>query len=302
MPAPPPDPSVPSTSRFALALLSLDGVGRVTAHRVLERFPTLDALRQTPREQVLLRLKGAPHAERTVETLFSDDAFGPALEQAQALLTTLGRKRIRALTPGDPAWPRGLDALDRADRPAVLYAYGDPGALRQPALATLAAAPIEGPHFETLQAVARNTLRRGAGLVMGAANGVDVALQKLAADAEVPSVAVLGCGLARLAPSLRPAATALVRAGGLLVSPFPMGHGPFDHDDRERALVQAALASVVLVVAPAAGSPEARSAAWAAEAGRPLALIPPAPADADWAEGARVADGRDPDALADLVA
>ena len=30
----------------------------------------------------------------------------------------------------------------------------------------------------------------------------------------------------------------LGRAGGLLLSPFPMDHGPFDHDDAERALGQ----------------------------------------------------------------
>ena len=61
---------------YVLALLSLDGVGRVTAHRLIEHFPTYDALRATPREQVLLRLKGLPHAERTVGLLFDETAFG----------------------------------------------------------------------------------------------------------------------------------------------------------------------------------------------------------------------------------
>ena len=278
-------------SRFALALLSLDGVGRVTALRVLERFPTLDALRATPREQVLLRLKGAPHAERTVETLFSDDAFGPALDRAGDVLAALGKKGVRVLSPGDAAWPAGLDALDRARRPAVLYVYGHAEALARPALATLASAPITGPDFEALQDTARRALARGTGLVTAAASGIDVALQKLAVSAGVPSVAVVGSGLARLAPSLRPAAVSLVRAGGLLASPFPMAHGPFEHDAKERALVQAALAQAAVVVAPAAGSPEAEAAAWAAEAGRPLALLPPAPPGAAWARAALVVDG-----------
>ena len=99
---------------------------------------------------------------------------------------------------------------------------------------------------------------------------------------------------------MRPGATALTRAGGLLVSPFPMAHGPFDHDDRERALVQAALGRAVLAVAPPADSPEDRAAAWAAEAGRPLLVLPPAPPDAPWADAARPVDV--PEAVADLVA
>ena len=50
-------PDRPSPA-FALALLSLDGVGRVTAHRLIERFASAEAVRGAPREQVLLRLRG----------------------------------------------------------------------------------------------------------------------------------------------------------------------------------------------------------------------------------------------------
>ncbi len=276
---------------FALALLSLDGVGRVTAHRILERFPTLDALRATPREQVLLRLKGAPHAERTVETLFSDGAFGPALDRASALLDTLQSKQVRVLAPSDDAWPAGLDAIPREERPVVLYLHGDVAALGRARLSFLTHAPIDGAVFETTQALARDVMSRGVGLVVGARHGVDLALQKLSLAADVPAVAVVGSGLARLERSMRPAATALVRAGGLLVSPFAMAHGPFDHDDRERAIVQAALGRGVCAAAPPAASPEDRAATWAAEAGRPLALVPPAPPTALWATDALRVEG-----------
>ena len=287
----PPDPSA-----LALALLSLDGVGRVSAHRLLERFPTLDALRATPREQVQLRLKGAPNADRTVATLFDDDAFRPALDRAGAEVAALRDKRIGVLAPGGAGWPSGLDALPRADRPVVLYTYGDAGALAGPALAVLARAPLDGGPFEAAQALVRRTATGGAGrtpvaLAVGAQSGVDLALQKVALDAGARVVAVVEAGLAKLRPPMRPGATALVRAGGVLVSPFPMTHGPFDHDDRERALVQAALGTAVCAVAPPPDSPEVRAAAWAAGAGRPLALVPPAPPGAEWADGALALDG-----------
>ena len=282
---------------FALALLSLDGVGRVTAHRVLERFPTLPAVRDAPLEQVLLRLKGAPNAERTVGAL-RDAAFDAALEAQRARVRALEGKGVHVLAPGSEAWPPGLGALPRSDRPVALYAFGDLGALAWPSLSVLAVAPLEAGPFEAAQEVARRTMAQGRGLVVGAAHGVDLALQKLSVGARLPAVAVVGAGLGRLDRSMRPAATALARAGGLLVSPFPMGHGPFDHDDRERALVQAALGRAVLAVAPPPGSPEDRAAAWAVGAGRPVALVPPS--RSDWAASALAVD--DPDAVAGLVA
>ena len=284
-------------ARFALALLSLDGVGRVTAHRLLERFGSAEAVRGAPREQVLLRLKGVAHADRTVEAV-CDAAFDDALEAAEARLEALRGRQIHVLAPGDDAWPSGLEALPRSDRPVVLFAFGDLGALAWPALSVLAAAPLEAGPFEAAQAVAGEVLGRGRGVVTGAAHGVDLALQKLSLGAGVPAVAVVGAGLARLERSMRPAATALTKAGGLLVSPFPMAHGPFPHDDRERALVQAALGRAVLAVAPPPDSPEDRAAAWAVEAGRPVALVPPA--DAPWTAGARPVD--DVEALAEWVA
>lgn len=282
---------------FALALLSLDGVGRVTAHRLLERFPTLEDVRSAPLEQVLLRLKGVPNAERTVGIL-RDSAFDDALEVARARLRALEDKHIHVLAPGADAWPAGLEALPRSTRPVVLYAFGDMKALAWPSLAILAGAPLEAEPFEAAQDVARKTMAKGRGLIVGAAHGVDLALQKLSIGAKLPAVAVVGAGLGRLDRSMRPAATALARAGGLLVSPFPMGHGPFDHDDRERAMVQAALGRAVLAVAPVEASPEDRAAAWAVEAERPVALIPPS--RSEWAASAHAVE--DADDVAGLVA
>ncbi len=266
-----PDAS-PTAAPFALALLALDGVGRVTAHRLLERFASPEALRATPREQVLLRLKGAPRADRTVETLFSS-AFDDALAEATAETARLAATGVRALAPGDAGWPAGLADLARDARPAVLYAYGNPEALRAPLLAVMGRPPVPADPYEAAQRTTRRAAAAGVGVVTGLANGFDLAVQKVALSAGRAPVGVIGSGLGTLTPSLRPAATALVRAGGLLLSPFPMAHGPFPHDDRERALVQAAMAQAALVAAPGADSHEARAAAWALEAGRPVAVV-----------------------------
>lgn len=264
---------LPSPSaRLALALLALEGVGRVTAHRILERFPTLDAVRATPREQVLLRLKGAPHAERTVDRLFSDDWSAEALAAADAQLVSHAARGLHVLAPGAAEWPPGLDSLDRAARPVLLLAYGNLQTLRRPLVAFLGQPPLAPDAFETAQSLARQVLSRRGGLAVGLAHGFDLALAKVSEGA---AVAVAPCGLARLTPSLRPGATLLVRAGGVLVSSFDMEHGPFEHDAREAALVQAALARAVVAVGAVSGTAVGKAAAWAAEAGRPLVGLPP---------------------------
>ncbi len=284
-------------SSFPLALLALDGVGPVTAWRLLERFGSAEAVRQSPREQVLLRLKGVAHADRVVDAV-ADPSFDDALDRASAQVEALAAKKIAVLAPGADGWPAGLMDLPRADRPVVLYAFGDLRALGWPSLAVLAGAPLDAGPFEMAQDVARRTTAQGRGLVVGAATGVDLALQKLSLAAGIPAVAVVGAGLARLAPPMRPGATALTRAGGLLVSPFDMAHGPFDHDDRQRALVQAALGRAVCAVAPAPGSPEDRAARWASDAGRPMATVGPA----EWAENALAVTPETAGDVAGLVA
>ena len=300
---------------FALALLRLGGVGRVTAHRVLAHFASPEALRATPREQVRLRLKGAPRAEATVAKLFGAD-LDEALDAARAQTRALAPKGVAVLASGDAGWPAGLDALPAADRPVCLWRYGHAGALARgaapevretiapeaqetaapeaPALAVLGRAGLPPAAFEAAQRLAR--AHAAGGVVTGAKDGFDLAVQKTAVGAGARVVAVAPCGLAKLAPSLRPGATAVVKAGGALVSPFPMGHGPFDHDEREAALVAAAVARALAASGggAGAGSPEAKALAWARGAGRPVADLDATGAEA--AIAAALAPGAAPEA------
>ncbi len=258
-----------ASSLFALALLGTDGIGRVTAQRLLGHFPTYDALRATPREQVLLRIKGAPNAAALVGHLFDDAGMGDALAEAEATLDALAERRVEVLTAHDTRWPAGLADLDRADRPVALYAFGDPGVLTRPAAALFARPPLPGPAFEVAQDLARKLIAHRLVAMTGAEHGFDVVVHKLCASAGQPSVLVANAGFGRMPKPVRPIASAVVQAGGLLLSPFPMAHGPYGHDDTERALVMAAAASASAFFAVPADSPEARALAWAVEHDRP---------------------------------
>ena len=255
---------------FALALLRLDGVGRVTAHRLLDHFPGVDALRAYPREQVLLRLKGAPRAEQIIARLFDETTVDAHLAETRKEIATLTERRIAVLAPGHPHWPTGLAMLPRSERPVVLYAFGSTEVVATKPVALFGQAPLPTAPFETAQTLARRLIAEGIPFACGARPGFDVVLHKLATAAAHPCVLVARAGLAQIDAPARPSAAAAVKAGGVLVSPFPVRHGPFDHDDTERALVQAALASPCAFFAPVAETSDARALSWALEHDRPV--------------------------------
>jgi DNA processing protein len=258
------------SAALTLALLRIDGVGRVTAQRLLAHFPTYDALRATPREQVLLRIKGAPRAAALVDTLFDAEAMRPLLAESADALATLASRRIEVLTGHDARWPAGLDALDLAERPAALYAYGDADLLTRPAVALFARPPLPGPAFEIAQDLVRKLIAHDLVVMGGTEHGFDVVVHKLCTSAGRPSILVANAGMARIPKPMRPHVSAAVGAGGLLLSPFPVEHGPFPHDDAERALVMAAAARASAFFTPEPETHEARALEWAVEHDRPV--------------------------------
>lgn len=265
-------------ARFALTLLALDGVGAVTAGRLVRAFGSLQKLRSTPREQVLLRLKGLPRAGDLVTSLFEDDELlRDTWAEVRADLDALAKRGVRVLTPRDPHWPPGLDALEGSEQPAVLYHYGHPEALAAPSVALLADAPLEDLPFGMAQRLGEDLVARGIRPVVAARPGFDVALVKRALGPESAKaarvLAVAQSGFAHVPPPVRPAVSALVKRGGGLCSVFPMEHGPFEHDAKTRAKVQAAVASAVVAVSPRADTPTASALKWAVAAGRPTFVI-----------------------------
>lgn len=245
----------------------MDGVGRVTAGTLLRHFPGYAALRDYPREQILTRLKGLPGAAALVNRLLDPDAMQPLLDAAEAALRDLASRSVRVLAAYGPGWPPGLGDLPRGGRPALLYTYGNLDVTTAPRVALVARPPLSDAGFERAQALIRVLVGEGVGLVAGLSSGFDTVAHRLS-DGRVPAVHVASCGLGRIPNAMRPVASAAVRSGGLLLSSFPMDHGPFDHDEAERIGLQAALAPACVFVEPRPGTPERHAMEWALSAGR----------------------------------
>lgn len=250
----------------------MEGVGRVTATRLFSHFASYEDLLRYPREQVLTRLKGAPRSEALVATLFDQPAMHSLLADARSSLDSLHRQRVEVLTSRDAAWPPGLSGLPRQLRPFLLHAYGSLEVLHRPVVSFFAHPPISPDSFERAQDLIGRLLSHQVVPGTGAAHGFDVVVNKLCygGPATHPSLLVASAGMARVPPSIRPTVSAVVRTGGVFLSPFAMKHGPFSHDDKERALVQAALARACVFFEPLPDTPEWHALTWAVEAGRPV--------------------------------
>ncbi len=265
------------SSAYILALLRIQGVGRVAAGRLAASFPNVDTLLACPREQVLLRLKGIPGKGRIAA--YIEEALPKQLPEARAALEALAQKNVHVSTMLDSDWPAGIADVPRSHRPVMLYLFGKRITLSKPWVAFVAAPPLSDTSFELAQKTIRMLADAGVVPATGAASGFDVVAHKLCNDADPPRPAamVVPSGLGKLPRELRPVATATVRTGGILVSAFPMEHGPFAHDTDESAFVQTALSrAIVCVDQDRTAMPALR---WALDAGRPVFSIGTTPDD-----------------------
>lgn len=268
---------MPNASTFALTLRRMDGVGRVTAGRLLHHFASEEEVRSYPREQVLTRIQGAPNGEDLVQRLFDKEAMRSLREEAQEEQEALREKRVEVLTPHHADWPSRLNDLPYSARPFLLYAYGNTELLSAPLVGLLARPPLDDTSFEQAQKLVTYLAEHDLSSATGARTGFDVALQKRIAETDCPTVMVAACGLAQAPSQMRPVITQVVRSGGLIVSPFPMQHGPFEHDEKDAALVLAALAAAPVFVSPRSETPEWAALQWLLDTDRSIFGITDAP-------------------------
>lgn len=276
-------------ARFAFTLLEIEGIGRVTASRLLHHFEHVEELRDFPHEQLLHRIKGAPNAQELVRRLRDPDTVARAAERADERLRRASEKNVQILIQNRQGYPPRLVDLDRSDRPVHLFLYGPAALLSTPTVGIFGSAPLGDRSFEIAQHLV-DACREHAGIpATGLEGGFDKALQERAAGRESghPTLILPACGLARLPRPLRPVATQALRSGSAMVSPFAMDHGPFDHDRKERTLLQAAHCDPLLFLEPAPDSAEDRALRWAT--GHRSVFVRPGP-ERPVPDGARTVD------------
>ena len=186
------------------------------------------------------------------------------------------RSRREVLTLGDAAYPQALLAIE--DPPLMLYRMG---LLSQPPQRAFAVVGSRNPTPQGLQNARRFSrafAEAGVTVVSGLALGVDGAahegaLEGAATDA-VATIAVVGTGLDRVYPKQHLELAHRIGERGMIVSEYPMGTPPLQHNFPRRNRLIAGLSQGTLVVEAALQSGSLITARLASEQGKEVFAIP----------------------------
>ncbi len=202
----------------------------------------------------------------------------PPDELIERALAWAAEPGSHVLTLADEAYPRTL--LDIADPPVLLYVKGDPALLQRPAIALVGARSATAQGEANAAAFAQSLAEAGLTIVSGLALGVDAAAHRGAlAAGSVGSpgggtVAVIGTGIDRIYPARNAALAREIAVSGAIVSEFPLGTPPLQHNFPRRNRIIAGLSQGVLVVEAALNSGSLITARLATESGREVFAIP----------------------------
>lgn len=199
----------------------------------------------------------------------------PAQADIERTLAWAGEAGNHILTLADAGYPRQL--FDIADPPVLLYVKGEPALLSRPGIALVGARSATAAGEANAEAFARALAEQGLVVVSGLALGIDAAAHRgalAAGSAGAGTVAVIGTGIDRIYPARNAALAREIAAAGAVVSEFPLGTPPLQHNFPRRNRLIAGLAEGVLVVEAALGSGSLITARLATETGREVFAIP----------------------------
>lgn len=248
-----------------VALTRLPAVGARTAHALLERFGSVEAV-FAARASQLRSVLGPDHPA------LSAIRGAPDPEQLARDREWLAHDGHHLVTWNDPDYPPLLREI--SDPPVAFYVAGDRALLARAQIAVVGARHPTPGGRENARAFAQALARAGLVVTSGLALGIDGAAHQGALAAGGATVAVTGTGLDRVyPPAHRELAHAIARAGAL-VSEFPLGTPPRAENFPVRNRLISGLALGVLVVEAAARSGSLITARCALEQGREVFAVP----------------------------
>jgi DNA processing protein len=181
--------------------------------------------------------------------------------------------RRRVICLGDPEYPAAL--LNTEDPPLLMYAEGDLGALRRPAVAMVGSRNPTPDGARNARAFAQALALEGWCVVSGLARGIDASAHEGALENGGVTVAIIGTGPDLAYPTTnRGLMRRIADSKGLVLSEYSPGTPPLAIHFPQRNRLIAGLAQGTLVVEAALQSGSLITARLASEAGREVFAIP----------------------------
>ena len=258
--------STPASLASWLRLQHTDGIGLLTAHALLARFGTPEAVFAAHRAQ-LLAVVGPAKADAV---LAPPD---PALAARHAaVLAWCAQPGNRVLCFGDGAYPALLRDIVAA--PLLLYVRGRAELLGQDGVAVVGSRHASLQGRQTAERMAWALADAGLVIISGLALGIDAAAHAGGLRGAGSTVAVLGTGIDRIYPDANSALAQRIAEEGCLISEYALGTPPLRDNFPRRNRVISGLARGVLVVEAAAKSGSLITARLAAAQGRDVYAMP----------------------------
>ncbi len=229
---------VPSSTsgslRIVLALLSLPGMGRKTAHRLLAGQDCVESL-----EVLLQRQRGKTYDAPQIEQAYA---------YAEKTLERSEREGIRVLSFFDSNFPLLLKSID--DPPLLLHLKGDLAALKSKvAVAIIGTREPTTFGEQSARRIAATVAKSQAIVVSGLARGCDAAAHWGCIEAKGKTVAVLAHGLDKVYPAENKSlAEEILATSGCLVSEYEIGQRAFKNNFVDRDRLQSGLSQAVIVI------------------------------------------------------
>jgi DNA processing protein len=252
---------------FALLKLSTcEGIGNESIHRLLQRFESARAALDAGRQNLL-------EVEGVGETLARRITSGPDMNRIERELDLMERARTRLVAIGSENYPVPLTHLGTS-APPLIRVRGE--IQRRDMLSVAIVGSRNCTHYGRSQSrrFAMSLTGMGFSIVSGLARGIDSEAHRGAIQAKGRTIALLGCGLARIDSLEDPELALSVCENGALVSELPMDAPPLPRHFPPRNRLISGLSLGVVVVQASRKSGSLITARWAGEQGKSVFAIP----------------------------
>lgn len=182
--------------------------------------------------------------------------------------------KVNKIVRSNKSYPKRL--LDISDSPKELYVLGSlQKLLTNPCLSVVGTRKITPYGRAVTEKLVIDIAKRGITIISGLAIGVDAVAHKASLEAGGQTIAVLPCGLDKPYPSShRQLAKHILENGGALVSEYPPGSPPLQHNFIARNRIVSGLGDAVLVTEAAAKSGTMHTVSFALDQGKSVMAVP----------------------------
>jgi DNA processing protein len=237
----------PTADSYWLALRRVHGIGPRTAHLLLERFGSAEAVFNKSEGEIA----GAGISRTTARNILEFRDFAP-LEKELCELPKIGARLVRWT---DADYPVNLRHI--ADPPPYFFMRGTITADDLKCVAVVGARTASDGGRRMAQRLGLELAAKGFTVVSGLARGIDSDAHQGALDARGKTVAVLGCGVDVIyPPENRKLADAIIEGNGAIISELPIGTPPIAENfpGRNRLISGWCLGVVIVEAAEKSGS------------------------------------------------